>query len=119
MLDRPYSEILGNIQSNTMLVLLHKQAIPEQIRNNILEDIENKYISQKNKVIFSNQPTKTHIAAAVYYVCSIPRNKGGLYESRLKIQSKPITYEFIQNYCKITKDTVHKEVEKIIKNRFS
>jgi len=91
------------------------------LRDNLGPDVIsqiNKVITDlKNKSIFSEPPTKTNIAAAIYYVCSIPQDKGGIYPSRLKIQSKPITYEFLQNYCKITKDTVRKEVDKIIKNK--
>lgn len=42
-----FTEIVNNIERNVMLVLLHNESVPKEIRNKIYEDIENTFINQK------------------------------------------------------------------------
>ena len=93
-----------------------KKLLTDTFGNEIIVKINKIITDLKNKGIFGQTPSKSNIAAAIYYVCSIPQSKGGIYPQRLKIDSKPITYNLLESYCTgLTKDTVRKNVDKILK----
>jgi hypothetical protein len=91
----------------------------------LFQNFGNDVIQQINKVITDfknkgNSVTNSVVAAAIYYVCSIPQSKGGIYPQRLKIKKEndslvSFTYEMLKEFCgNLTKDTVRKNVNNII-----
>ena len=85
-----------------------KKVLTDNFEIGVLESIQ--------KVI-GDLPVKNtkNIAAAIYYIVSIPIEKGGIYPKKLKLKNGDyLTLEFISKFCKITPSTISSAVKEII-----
>jgi hypothetical protein len=82
----------------------------------LLENFDQSVINKIEKVI-NDIPVKNkkNIAAAIYFVTSIPIAKGGIFSKKLKLKNGDyLTLEFISKFCKIVPSTISSAKDEII-----
>ena len=86
------------------------------MKNFLNENFETGVINQIQKIIGDlSLSNPKYIAAAVYYVTSVPISKGGIYSKKLKTKNGDyLTLEFISTFCKVVPSTISSAVKEII-----
>jgi hypothetical protein len=82
----------------------------------LLENFDISVLESIQKVI-EEIPVKNqkNIAAAIYFVTSIPIAKGGIYPKKLKLKNGDyLTLDFISKFCKIVPSTISSAKDEII-----
>ena len=76
--------------------------------------LENSIQNNVNKVLShihgETVPSQVDMAAALYYICSIPISKGGVFD-RIKVNGKSVTFEFLHEHTNLAKETISKRVK--------
>ena len=98
----------NKLQKKSIELCGMKKVLLENFDENVLESIQ--------KVI-RDIPVKNpkNIAAAIYFIISIPISKGGIFSKKLKLKNGDyLTLEFISKFCKIVPSTISSAKDEII-----
>ena len=91
--------------------LIFQDELPTPVFNLCgINNLPPELIGKIYKVIEQFDSSPKYTAAAVYFVCSVDIQRGGIIPKKIK----GITLEFLETHCKITQSTISKAVKEII-----